>query len=96
MYLGGIDGGVAFCFCLFKCNFQEFVLELVTHLYIKSSIIFSFRWLKWRRKTVVIGIFLPRGGVGGWVKALCEWSLPKYLLFTSFVQLTDIELANFD
>ena len=49
-----------------------------------------------RRKALVLGIFLPRGGVGGWVKAWCEWSLPKYLLFTSFVQLTDIELANFD
>ena len=40
-----------------------------------------------RRKALVLGIFLPRGGVGGWVKAWCEWSLPKYLLSTSFVHI---------
>ena len=82
MYLG-IDGGVALLLLMYSgeisknCESQiemivcKVVLELVTHLNIKSSKIFSFWWLKWKEER--LGIFLPRGGIGGWVKAWCEW-----------------------
>ena len=61
MYLG-IDGGVALLLLMYSgeisknCESQiemivcKVVLELVTHLNIKSSILFSFWWLKWKEK----------------------------------------------